>query len=151
MMHCGSHWATLALKHKLISCSIPPRINRRPSTCFLSRFCLFLFPPLCLTLSPQFPPLPPAPCTVEMHSCERAYSKCPCAVHQHLWVCVHWHNGQNERVWVRRIKRTRALSICREIGNSFWAILRYSSHPRDYSDGWDLPLLWSLIIKPALS
>lgn len=46
MMHCGSHWATLTLKHKLISRSIPPRTNRRPSTCFLSRFCLFLFPPL---------------------------------------------------------------------------------------------------------
>lgn len=96
MMHCGPYSATLTLKHKLISCSIPPRINRGPSTCFLSRFCLFLFPHSCLSLSPQVPPSPPAPCGVEMHLCERTYSKCPCAVHQHLWVCVHW---QYEKGW----------------------------------------------------
>lgn len=116
MMHCGSHWATLALEHKLISCSIPPRINRGPSTCFLSRFCLFLFPPSYLTLSPH-PPLGllhPA-----LLKCTRASA---CTVN----VCMRCINifesvrtGRMRKVWVSRIKTVRALSICREIGKLF--------------------------------
>lgn len=55
---CGTqwlHWATLLLKHKLISCSNPQSINHRPSTCSSLHFCLLLFPPLTSHFVSPFP------------------------------------------------------------------------------------------------
>lgn len=120
MMHCGSHWATLLLKHKLISCSTPPRINRGPSTCFLSRFCLFLFPPSHLTLSPPPPPPPTfVPCILRCwHGPVRARRTVTvCARRLHTSVC----SGRRRRcgVRVRGIKTVRARGTCREIGKLF--------------------------------
>lgn len=148
MMHCGSYWATLALEHKLISCSIPPRINRGPSTCFLSRFCLFLFPPSCLTLSPH-PPLRllhPA-----LLKCTRASA---CTVNVRVR-CINIFEsvctGRMRKYELEGLKQREPSASAGKLENFFRAILRYSSHPRDCSHGWDLPLLWSLIIKLALS
>lgn len=72
---CGTHWlhwATLLLKHKLISCSHPPSINHRPSTCSPLHPCLLLFPTQISLLLPLPPTSHPPPLTADTHPHPRA-------------------------------------------------------------------------------
>lgn len=71
---CGTHWlhwATLLLKHKLISCSHPPSINHRPSTCSPLHPRLLLFPTQ-ISLLPPLPILPPHILHLSLLTCTRA-------------------------------------------------------------------------------
>lgn len=66
------HWATLLLKHKLISCSHPPSINHRPSTCSPLHPRLLLFPTQ-ISLLPPF--LPPHILHLSLLTCTRTHTR----------------------------------------------------------------------------
>lgn len=90
---CGTqwlHWATLLLKHKLISCSNPQSINHRPSTCSSLHFCLLLFSPSHLTSSPLFPFM--SSTAFCWHAPARAYMCTRTSAHLWVWpeVCDGW-------------------------------------------------------------